>query len=76
MPQSDREVHVTETQASAGSKTGVMRWVLLISLVLAVAAMTIIWMTGALSQNDVESQGTATGREEAQSEAQGVPEAQ
>jgi hypothetical protein len=76
VPQPDREVHVTETQASAGSKTGVMRWVLLISLGLAIAAMTIIWVTGALSQNDVESEGTTTGREEAQAEAQGAPDAQ
>lgn len=76
MAQSEPEIHVTTTEASAGSKTGMMRWVLLISLGLAIAAMTLIWITGALSQDDVESQGTATGREEAQAEAQGAPAAQ
>lgn len=76
MAQPEPEIQVTPVEARAGSKTGMMRWVLLISLTLAVAAMTIIWITGALSQDDVESQGTATGREEAQMEAQGAPAAQ
>lgn len=69
------ETHTTEspavvdkTDARAGSREGVVRWVLLISLCLAIAALTVIWVTGALTQDDVESQGTATGRIEAQNE--------
>lgn len=65
----DRETQIDTTDARAGSNSGVVRWVLLISLSLAIIALTVIWVTGALSQNDVESQGTATGRAEAVSEA-------
>lgn len=52
----DHPTRVNETEAAAGSKEGVVRWVLLISLVLAIAALTLIWVTGALSQDSVESQ--------------------
>ncbi|WP_379922401.1 hypothetical protein [Erythrobacter sp. R86502] len=69
MSVNDRRTRIDETDASAGSKSGVVRWILLISLGLAIVAMTVIWMTGALSQNDVEGAGTATGRAEAQREA-------
>lgn len=73
MPQHDRDERIDETDAKGGSNEGVVRWVLLISLSLAIIALTLIWVTGALTQDDVESQGTTTGRIEAQSEAQ--PEA-
>ena len=73
MPQHDRDKRIDETDAKGGSNEGVVRWVLLISLSLAIIALTVIWVTGALTQDDVESQGTTTGRIEAQSEAQ--PEA-
>lgn len=69
MPTSDRETHIDQTDAKGGSREGVVRWVLLISLSLAIVAMTVIWVTGALTQDNVESQGTATGRIEAQAEA-------
>lgn len=71
MPEHDRDNRIDETDAKGGSNEGVVRWVLLISLTLAIAAMTIIWVTGALTQDDVESQGTATGRIEAEAEAAG-----
>ena len=73
MPQHDRDERIDETDAKGGSNEGVVRWVLLISLGAAIIALTFIWVTGALTQDDVESQGTTTGRIEAQSEAQ--PEA-
>jgi len=68
----DREIRIDKTDARAGSNEGVVRWVLGISLGLAIVAMTVIWMTGALSQDPVESAGTATGRAEAQAEQEGA----
>lgn len=50
------EVHVDETEASGGSKEGVVRYVLVISLFLAIAFLSIIWITGALSQGEDEEQ--------------------
>jgi len=73
MPEHDRQTRIDGTDASGGSKSGVVRWVLGISLTLAIVAMSIIWITGALSQNDVEGAGTATARDEAQRE-QAAPE--
>lgn len=46
------EVHVTDTEASGGSKPGVVRWVLGIGLILALVFMTIVWVTGAAVQDD------------------------
>ena len=70
MPHTNRETRIDETDAKAGSNEGVVRWVLLFSLLLAIIAMTVIWVTGALTQDKVESQGTATGRIEAEAEAE------
>ena len=72
MPTPEPQIHVDQTDAKAGSREGVVRWVLLVSLSLAIIAMTVIWVTGALTQDNVESQGTATGRIEAQAEADGA----
>ena len=46
------ETHVSETEASAGSKEGVVRWVLIIGLLLVAILFAIIVMTGAFSQED------------------------
>jgi hypothetical protein len=56
MPDPERRTRIDETDAKAGSKEGVVRWVLLVSLALAIIALTIIWVTGALTQGPVESQ--------------------
>lgn len=69
MPDPDRQTRIDQTDAKGGSREGVVRWVLLISLSLTIIALTVIWVTGALTQDNVESQGTATGRIEAQAEA-------
>lgn len=50
------EIHVDETEASGGSKQGVMIWVLVIGTFLAIAALTIIWTTGALTQGESEEE--------------------
>lgn len=52
MEKRGEEVHVSETEVSGGSKEGVVRWVLIIGLVLAVGFLTIIWVTGAAVQDD------------------------
>ncbi len=70
MPDPRRKVHIEEDDAKAGSNEGVVRWVLGISLLLAIVAMTVIWVTGALTQDSVESAGTTTGRIEAEREQQ------
>lgn len=49
------EVHIDETDASGGSKEGVVRWVLLISLLAAILIMSIIWIAGAFSSSNDEA---------------------
>lgn len=45
------EVDVSEEEASAGEKSNVVRYVLFISLFLTIAALTIIWVTGAFTSD-------------------------
>ena len=54
------EVHVGTEAGRAGSTPHVVRWILIIGLFLAIGALTIIWVTGALSQEDLESQRQVT----------------
>mgnify|MGYP001005060682 CR=1 FL=1 len=42
------EIHVTEEEASGGSQPHIVRYVLAISLSLAIIALTIIWISGAM----------------------------
>jgi hypothetical protein len=44
-----QEVHLDKEEARSGETSGVVRYVLLISLVLAIVAMAAVWMTGALT---------------------------
>ncbi|MDN3646337.1 hypothetical protein QWY75_09005 [Pontixanthobacter aestiaquae] len=53
------EVHINDTEASGGRKTGHMRWVLGIGLLLAIGLLSLIWITGALSQGSVEEEASA-----------------
>lgn len=41
------EVHVTEEEASGGTQPHIVRYVLAASLLLAIVAMSAIWITGA-----------------------------
>lgn len=43
------EIHVDDTEASGGTKTGHMRWVLGTGLFLAVVAMSAVWIIPALT---------------------------
>jgi hypothetical protein len=56
------EIHVTDTEASGGSKEGVVRWVLAGGLLLAVILMSIVWIVPALTTGDVEEEGTVSGQ--------------
>ncbi|GGC31719.1 hypothetical protein GCM10011371_18970 [Novosphingobium marinum] len=46
------EVHVSEDEARSGSTPHIVRYVLIISLVLAILALSAIWITGALTSAD------------------------
>ena len=63
-----REVHLEEDEARAGSTPRIVRYVLLISLALAVIALSAIWITGALSTPD-DTGGAATSQAEQESSA-------
>ena len=43
------EIHVTSTEASAGSKPHIVRYVLFFSLLLTIIALSLVWMIGAAS---------------------------
>ena len=42
------DLHLTECEASGGERPHIVRWVLAISLVLAIALLSAIWIIGAL----------------------------
>ncbi|MBB3034975.1 hypothetical protein [Alteriqipengyuania lutimaris] len=65
------EIHIDEEDVSGGSKEGVVRWVLGVGLVLAVVAMSLIWIIPALMQGDAEEEATVAGTMEATSEDEG-----
>lgn len=54
------EVHIDEQDAAGGSKEGVVRWVLLISLLSAILILSTIWIIGAVTQDDSEEEATIT----------------
>tara|TARA_B100001057_G_scaffold404175_1_gene416694 strand:+ start:419 stop:616 length:198 start_codon:yes stop_codon:yes gene_type:complete len=58
------EVHIDDQDASGGSKEGVVRWVLLISLLAAILILSAIWITGALTQDETEEEATIVYSEE------------
>ncbi|WP_114521675.1 hypothetical protein [Altererythrobacter sp. ZODW24] len=62
------EVHIETDEARGGESQGTMRWVLGVGLFLAIALLSIIWITGALTQGDVESEATVSGKVEAATE--------
>ena len=44
------EVHITTDEARAGETPHIVRYVLAVSLLLAIIALSLIWITGALDQ--------------------------
>ncbi len=61
MRNEDGHVHMDEVEASGGSKEGVVRWVLLGGLLLAVILLSVTWIVPALMQGDVEEEGNMSG---------------
>lgn len=57
----DGHVHLDGEEASGGSKEGVVRWVLLGGLVLAIILLSITWIIPAMMQGDVEEEATISG---------------
>ena len=68
MPKPERRTRIDETDAKAGSNEGVVRWVLLISFGFAALALAVIVITGALTQDSIESQQNAQRRVQEQRE--------
>ena len=54
------EVHLETTEASGGSKENVGRWVLIVGTLAAILFLGGIWITGALTQGDVEEEVTVS----------------
>ncbi|OYW46752.1 MAG: hypothetical protein B7Z36_04180 [Novosphingobium sp. 12-63-9] len=55
------EAHVTTNEARGGSTEHVVRYVLIIGLVLAIGALSLIWITGALTAEQ-PAEGTVSGQ--------------
>jgi hypothetical protein len=64
----DPEIHIDQADAKGGRNRGMNMRALVIGTVLAAAALTLIWVTGALTQGPAESSGTATGRIQAEAD--------
>lgn len=56
------EVHIETNEARGGSTPHIVRYVLAISLLLAIAAMTFIWVTGAVSTEQPTQNGPVSGQ--------------
>lgn len=57
------ETHITTDEVRGGESTGIQRYVLLIGLILAIGALSLIWMSGAWfndQANDPAAHGPAT----------------
>lgn len=62
MERHGEEVEVTTTEARGGETPHIVRYVLIISLVLAIAAMSVIWITGAVGSAQPERDGPVSGQ--------------
>lgn len=56
------EAHVTTTEARSGATYHIVRYVLVISLLLAIGALTLIWVTGALTSDQPNRRGPISGQ--------------
>jgi len=52
------ELHAETDAARAGSTPNIVRWILAISLLAAIVLLSIVWITGALTQGDVEKEAS------------------
>ena len=67
MHEENNEVHVDETEASGGSKEGVVRYILAISLVLAIVVLSLVWIVPALTNDPQADYANVTDRVRAES---------
>jgi hypothetical protein len=51
MERQGSETHIQTDEARSGSTPHIVRYILVISLFLAIAALSLIWITGAVSSN-------------------------
>ena len=56
------EVHIETNEARGGSTPHIVRYVLVISLVLAIGAMTVIWVTGAATTAQADQNCPVSGQ--------------
>lgn len=56
------EVHIETDEARGGSTPHIVRYVLAISLLLAIGALTLIWVTVASSSDQPEQNGPISGQ--------------
>lgn len=57
------EVEVTTDEARGGSTPHIVRYVLIIGLLLAIAVLSLIWITGAISADSPEASSPVSGQE-------------
>ena len=62
MQRNGDEVEVNTTEARGGETPHIVRYVLIISLVLAIAAMSVIWITGAANSAQADQKGPVSGQ--------------
>lgn len=62
MERHGEEVEVSTTEARGGETPHIVRYVLIISLVLAIGAMSVIWITGALNSAQPERNSPVSGQ--------------
>ena len=56
MDERGEEIHIATDEARGASTPNVVRWVLAISLLAAIVLLSVVWMTGAATQGDDESE--------------------
>ena len=62
MDGNDPQVHAETDAARAGSTPHIVRWILAISLLAAIVLLSIVWITGAMTQGDVEKEASVSER--------------
>ncbi len=69
--QNESEIRTDEERVSGGSKEGVVRWVLGIGLLLAIVALSLIWIVPALTQSGEEDVSSRVVAPQAETEMTG-----
>ena len=60
MQREGEEIHVDTTEARGGDTPHIVRYVLIIGLVLAIGALSLVWMTGAATSPQGERNGVVS----------------